>query len=135
MIDRHFIARAWAVAAAVATPLWLLRATGTPSPPPTPTIVLATPSSAALPTRALLAPPPVTGESAMLVADGAPLLIGIVGRPPEDMVALLRLANGTTHGVAPGGVVDGWRVAAIGADRVRLSKSGRAHVAILPPAS
>jgi hypothetical protein len=64
-----------------------------------------------------------------------PELVGIAGRIPDDAVAMLRLASGTTLALGRGATADGWRITAIAADRVTLVKDGRVHVAVLPPTS
>ena len=98
-----------------------------------PIVTLAAAQPSPLPATTIFAPSPITGETA--AASAAPQLIGIVGRLPDDGVALLRLSDGSTRSLRRGEAADGWTVAAIDADRVRLSHDGRDHVAILPPAS
>ncbi|MBB5515905.1 Tfp pilus assembly protein PilP [Rubricella aquisinus] len=58
-------------------------------------------------------------------------LIGVFGLE-ENRRALLRLATGDFVRVAQGGVVDGWRVIAIGDDSIRLLRGGETKVLNIP---
>jgi hypothetical protein len=77
----------------------------------------------------------VATPDAAPISGDMPELVGIAGRIPDDAVAMLRLASGTTRALGRGAVADGWRITAIAADRVTLVKDGRVHVAVLPPTS
>lgn len=88
-------------------------------------------------------PPPVPPGRALFAedapadirpaADAPPELAGIAGRLPDDAVALLRLADGGTHGLRRGESVAGWRVTRIDADRVHLARGREERVLVLPP--
>lgn len=83
------------------------------------------------PSRLLFAP--VAPAADMPASTAPPELVGIVGRMPNDAVAMIRLSDGETHSVRVGEDVMGWRVAAIAADRVRLVQGGRERIEVLPP--
>ena len=129
MIDGHVITRALINIAAIAIPIWLLGDRAELPVASGPVIRLAATRPTPLPTRSLFAPSPITGEARP--GENVPALTGIAGRPPDDAVALLRLRDGSTRGLSKGGVADGWTVAEIAADRVRLTRAGRDHVEIL----
>ncbi|MBE7204740.1 MAG: hypothetical protein INR70_44045, partial [Parafilimonas terrae] len=64
-------------------------------------------------------------------AGGGPTLAGIVGRLPDQAVALVRLPDGRSRSVAIGGVVDGWTLVALSADAALFTRGGeRARVAV-----
>ena len=58
-------------------------------------------------------------------------LIGVYGSP-SNRRALVRLSNGRLQNVKVGDRLDGGRVAAIGEDELRLTKSGRNIVLRMP---
>ena len=132
MIDAHQIVRVVAVVAAAAIPLWLLADRPAPPVPAGPVIVLTAMPPTPLPARTLFAPSAITAEDAVPASGGVPRLMGIAGRLPDDAVALLRFSDGATRSLRRGEQAQGWTVAAIAADRVRLSHGGREHVEILP---
>jgi hypothetical protein len=65
--------------------------------------------------------------------DAPPELVGIAGRLPDDAVALVKLADGTTRDIRIGETANGWRLATIGGDRVRFTKGKAQREVILPP--
>ncbi|WP_156679480.1 hypothetical protein [Sphingomonas profundi] len=128
MIARLPAPAAGAIAAGLivlATPLWLLRDTtergrapvAAPSLPP-PRAIEPAPAVGEAPARPLFSAAPadpLLPEAGSPPAAG-PDLVGIVGRLPDDAVALVRGGNGGTQMVAIGGQVEGWRLAALSPD-------------------
>ena len=73
--------------------------------------------------------------SAPSIAPDAPALAGIVGRLPDDAVALVRGEDGGTTSVSPGGAAaGGWRLDALSADAAIFSRGGERVRVALPPA-
>jgi hypothetical protein len=60
-----------------------------------------------------------------------PTLVGLAMRARGRAVALVKLADGSTVTAGPGDTVDGWRVAAIGRDRVTFAQGGETRAATL----
>lgn len=63
-----------------------------------------------------------------------PELLGIVGRLPDDAVALVRSPDGRSRPVAIGGDAQGWRLAALAVDAALFVKDG-ARVRVALPAT
>ena len=66
------------------------------------------------------------------VRSDVPALIGIVGRVPGDVVAMLRLGTGRVVTLRTGDTADGWSVREIASDRVRIERRGRQRTIVLP---
>lgn len=64
----------------------------------------------------------------------APQLIGVVGRLGADAVALVRAADGTTHSLAPGQGVDGWRLVSLSPDAAYFARGNRRARLAIPNA-
>lgn len=95
-----------------------------------PAIRLPAPTAEIVPdTRALFAAAPLAD---VRPGTDAPALVGIAGRLPDDAVALLRLPDDTTRTLRTGEAAGGWRLAAIAADRVRLTRGAEQRVLVLP---
>jgi len=98
-------------------------ATLRPAPPPTLDVAL---------NRALFAEPDPAGSAPFAAAD-APALVGIAGRLPDDIVALVRIDGGRTRSLRVGDGIDGWRLSAIAADAAFFTRGGEQVRATLAP--
>ncbi len=65
-------------------------------------------------------------------ADG-PELVGIVGRLPDDAVALVRRADGRTRSLRLGEATDGWTLASLSADAAAFTR-GAERLRVAMPA-
>lgn len=63
-----------------------------------------------------------------------PQLIGVVGRLGADAVALVRAQDGTTHSLAPGQGVDGWRLVSLSPDAAYFARGNRRARLAIPNA-
>lgn len=64
----------------------------------------------------------------------APELIGIVGRPPHDAIALVRTPEGRSKSIAPGESYAGWRLEAVSAEAALFSR-GALQIRVPMPAA
>lgn len=135
-------------ACAVAAPGWLLRGEHHPAPRPREALVQSAPVGlVAAEDVAWSAVRPIfpgTGTVEPLTAlaqapDGAgaptrePNLVGIVGRLPDDAVALVRADDGRTRSLRRGQSFDGWRLASLAGDAALFIRGGeRIRVSIGP---
>ena len=55
----------------------------------------------------------------------APDLAGIVGRFPDDAVAMVRIGSGRTQTLAVGGTIGGWRLDSLSPKRATFTRSDR----------
>lgn len=63
----------------------------------------------------------------------APELVGVVGRLPDDAVALVRSANGRTRTLHIGDSVEGWRLSALAVDAAFFTRGDeRIRVGLMP---
>lgn len=76
-----------------------------------------------------LAPPLPPG-----LAGAPPPLAGIVGRLPDDAVALIKIPSGRTRTLAVGAVFDGWTLSSLDADEAVFDRRGQRVTVALPPA-
>ncbi|PZU10254.1 hypothetical protein [Sphingomonas sp.] len=65
-------------------------------------------------------------------AGGLPQLLGIVGRLSDPLV-MVRGGDGAVRTIGKGGVVDGWTLGDVSADRATFRRGGEQRVAVLPP--
>ncbi len=75
-----------------------------------------------------LAPPLPPG-----LAGAPPPLVGIVGRLPDDAVALVRKPDGRTRTLGVGAVFDGWTLASLDRDEAVFERRGQRVTVALPP--
>lgn len=127
-------ALALAAVVALAMPTLLLaRASGVDPVQPalSPALALgAPPVPTTLFTRTLFAG---TGApEATAVAEGAPALIGIVGRIGRDAVAMVRDSDGKSRTLAVGESVDGWRLESLAIDAAFFTRGGEQARVPLP---
>lgn len=73
------------------------------------------------------------GADAIDTDSDQPELIGIAGRLPDDVEALLRMPEGGTRSVRIGESVGDWRLVSAAADRAVFSDNGRQIVLTLGP--
>lgn len=71
------------------------------------------------------------GESAL--ASDAPELVGVVGRLPDDAVAMVRAADGRTRTLRAGDSIDGWRLSALSIDAAFFTRGNERVRLGLPP--
>jgi hypothetical protein len=146
LVQGRWIVPGVAAAVAVAMPFWLLQSD-------TPTVDAATPlvvtDLAVAPVGGLdqarsaplfspsRAPPDLAAPAQTLAAQAAPApspmpaLVGLVSRAGGKGVALVKGSNGQTTTIAPGEIVDGWRLVGIGRDRATFVSNGERRVAAL----
>lgn len=114
--------------AATAVPLLALLPVDAPRAPRAPTVLLPSPVPApparrlfaAAPETALVLPP--AGQAA---ADPAlPQLVGVIGRLPDDAVALVRGDGARARSLAIGDVERGWRLEALSANAALFTRDG-----------
>ncbi|HSF94702.1 MAG TPA: hypothetical protein VLA52_06705 [Thermohalobaculum sp.] len=114
----------------VITPKAQIAAAAAPLPKPRPAR-RARPAVAALPVLAKPAPPKIARGATQT---GLPLdrttFIGIIALN-SGRKALLRLPDGSGRSVVIGDLVEGWRVSAIGAEAMRISRSGEDRTLLL----
>lgn len=67
-------------------------------------------------------------------AEDAPRLIGIAGRLPDNAIAMVRTADGTSKVLSPGESFDGWRLESLSPDAALFSKGSRRVRSFLPAA-
>lgn len=124
--------RAVLALAAVAAPIWLLHApTHTPKKPPQIPLRIESPPAAVGP--AIFPVSATTPGPAPLAGSGPPAPIGIVGRLPDDVQAMVRLADGTIRTLSRGDSAGGWTLSDIEPDRLHFSRDGQERVLVLPP--
>ena len=66
-------------------------------------------------------------------ASEGPQLVGIVGRLPDDAVALVRQTDGRTKSLRPGEAIDGWTLASLAADAAAFTR-GAERLRVAMPA-
>lgn len=72
------------------------------------------------------------GEAAEI--EGAPQLVGIAGRLPDDAVALVRGYDGRTNALRVGDSAEGWRLSALAIDAAFFTRGDeRVRVGLPPP--
>jgi len=123
-----------AAAAAVAIPMLLLWRTAPPPAAPLAGGETVRPSPVPAETGAAerrLFLEPLDPAGAPEAAD-APKLIGIAGRLPNDAVAMVRAADGTTRVLAVGQSHDGWTLATLSPDAALFTRGGRRVRSFLP---
>lgn len=75
---------------------------------------------------------PVPGDmSAGVAGDGPPQLIGIAGRLPDDVEALVRSPEGGTLTLRVGQSAFGWTLISVTADRAMFDRGGTRQVSII----
>lgn len=91
--------------------------------------------SAVVPRTAPVLPTSASVARAATIKDAMPMrrtaLVGVFGKS-SNRNALLRLSNGRYVKVQVGDTVDGYEVAAIGSDEIRLRRRGRDTVLVIP---
>lgn len=58
-------------------------------------------------------------------AEDAPKLIGIAGRLPDNAIAMVRAADGTSKVLSPGQSFEGWRLESLSPDAALFSRGNR----------
>lgn len=147
LIQRNRVVIAAAAAVAIGAPLWMLQPGSTEVSAPPPLIItkleiepaggmqLARSAPIFSPQRAVAdAVAPATEAVAATVEAppaAVPVLVGIIARARGRGVALVKKSDGQTVTLAPGESADGWRLAAIGRDRVTFTMNGEQRQAAL----
>jgi hypothetical protein len=114
-----------AAALALAVPAWLLyRAQpALPSLPAPGETVLPVTAPDAEPSRRLFLDPLSPAQAAQ--AEDAPQLVGVVGRLPDNAIAMVRSRDGKTATLAPGQSHEGWTLLTLSTDAALFAKGDR----------
>lgn len=114
-----------AAALALAVPVWLLyRAQPSlPSLPAPGDTILPVAAPDAEPSRRLFAEPLSPAQAAQ--AEDAPQLVGVVGRLPDNAIAMVRSRDGKTATLAPGQSHEGWTLVTLSPDAALFAKGAR----------
>lgn len=87
-------------------------------------------AEASLIERRLFLPPLDPAKAPQI--EGAPRLVGIAGRLPDDAVAMVRAGDGTTKILAVGQSHDGWTLKTLSPDAALFIRDGRQVRSFLP---
>ena len=118
----------WAVGASLLAVVLLVERQREP-PPSAPVVMMSDrPPPVARPAPVDLAPPLPPG-----LAGSPPPLVGIVGRLPDDAVALVRKPDGRTRTMRVGALFDGWTLASLDSDEAVFDRRGQRVTVALPP--
>lgn len=114
-----------AVALAFALPGWLLyRAQpALPTLPAPGETVLPVAAPDAVPSRRLFLDP--LSPALTTQAEDAPQLVGIVGRLPDNAIAMVRSEDGRTATLSPGQSHEGWTLVSLSPDAALFAKGAR----------
>jgi hypothetical protein len=108
-----------------------------PSADPMPTVrplaLAPVPDGATVPQRALFTTPDGNAVSPLEVQQpDLPQLVGIVGRLPQDGVALVRRGDGSLLSLRSGEQSEGWQLTALARDAVLFTRDGQTRRVELP---
>ena len=133
LLDKHTALRIAAVMLSLATIGWAFT-NGSGSTPAPVEVIRSLPVAQRGETIPRELFPPVqlpATEDAAPDTRGPPELVGVAGRLPDDMEALVRNLEGRTAALRVGGSAMGWTLVSIAADRVVFEKDGHQLVLTL----
>lgn len=125
-IERGRFLLAWALGASILAGVLLIERNSAERPAP------AAPAERPLP-PAPAAPIDLAPPLPPALAGAPPPLVGIVGRLPDDAVALVRKPDGRTRTLQVGALFDGWTLASLDSGEAVFERRGQQVTVALPP--